>query len=172
MPRAEVCPAMVLSIGTASPPERRDDASRHILDAPAQSLDTGLHGRELARYAVKLLQNVRDVHVVRAEVVGDGVERMHGLVVVMAPPSHLEGELRDGRSIDDDKAAALADGGCGHLQKNANEVGERHAGVCRKMLGSLDLAFRHAHVNLFGMALHRAGFAPFRVRIKEAKPAH
>ena len=88
---------------------------------------------------------------------------MHGLVVVMAPPPHLTGELRGGRPVDDDKTAALADGGRGHLQEDADEVGERHAGVCREALGSLDLVFRHAHVNLFGMALHRAGFAPFRV---------
>ena len=114
---------MVLSIGTASPPERCDDASRHVLDAPAQSLDAGLHGRELARCAVKLLQNVRGVHVVRAEVVGDGVERMHGLVIVMAPPSHLAGELCGGRPVDDDKAATLANGGRGYLQEDADEVG-------------------------------------------------
>lgn len=163
---------MVLSIGTASPPERRDDASRHILDAPAQSLDAGLHGSELARDAVEFLQNVRGVHAVRAEVVGDRVESVHGLVVVMAPPPHLAGELRGGRAVDDDEAAAFLDGRRGQLQEDADEVGERHAGISREALGPLDLGFRHAHVDLLGMALHRVGSSLLPSLNKEAKPAH
>lgn len=82
---------------------------------------------------------------------------MHGLVVVMAPPPHLAGELRGCRSVDDDEARSFLDGRRGHLQEDANEVGERHAGISREALGPLDLGFRHAHVNLLGMALHRVG---------------
>lgn len=48
---------------------------------------------------------------------------MHGLVVVMAPPPHLAGELRGRRPVDDDEAAAFFNEGSGQLQEDANEVG-------------------------------------------------
>ena len=126
MPRTEVWPAMVLSIGTTSPADASDGALRYGLRFAPQRLDSRLHGGQLAGSAVKLFEHVLGAHVVGPQVVGDGVQRMDGLVVVVAPPAHLAGELHGGRAVDDDEARALARRIGGQLQEDAHEVGERH----------------------------------------------
>ena len=61
-----------------------------------------VHGLQPAVGDVELLQHVEGVHLVEAEVVGDDVERMHGLVVVVAPAVELAVDAHRGDAVDDD----------------------------------------------------------------------
>ena len=163
MPRAEVWRAMVLSIGMAAPAEGGHGCAQDGLGICPERGDAGLHGDEPSRCPVQLLDDVGRVHIVRAKVVGDGVQRVDRRIVVVPPSPHLAGELHGRRAIDDDEPCAAFDALIGQLQKASDEVRERHIQLRGERLGAGDLPLGHAHVDLLGVSLHRVGRASFRV---------
>ena len=106
-------------------------------------IDGQAHLFELALRADKLLQDVGGVHVVRPQVVRDGVEGVDRLVVVVSPARHLAGELGGGRAVDYHEAGAGADGIRGKLQEDPHEVGDRHVELACERLGRGELSFGH-----------------------------
>ena len=117
---------MVLSIGMASPAEGGHGCAQDGLGICPERGDAGLHGDEPSRCPVQLLDDVGRVHIVRAKVVGDGVQRVDRLIVVVPPSPHLAGELHGRRAIDDDEPCAAFD-----APRGASRRGFRRAGTRR-----------------------------------------
>ncbi len=114
----------------------------------------GCISAKLALRPGELLDHLRGLHVVRPQIVRDGVERVDRLVVVVPPTRHLAGEPSRRRAVDHDEPRPASHFLRRQLQEDSDEVGDRHAEFAGETFSGLHLPVGHAHVKLLRVPFH------------------
>lgn len=114
------------------------------------------------------IEHVGGVHVVAPEVVGDAVERVRGLVALVAPVVELAVESVGGREVEHDGALRCGIAG-GKLQEQPDEVGYRESRSLGERLRTGEVGVGDPHVDSPRVALHATPIFPTGEKARESQ---
>lgn len=103
-------------------------------------------------------------------VVGDPVQRVHRLVVVVSPATHLTLELRNGAPVDDYRGVKPIgiDTFCRELDQNSHELGDAEVLALGKVDCAALLIRGEPHVDVLAVFAHLYSFASGQANVEGA----